>query len=174
MTTKAPTFGRLVAHREFEQLDRLFFRTLAQAMSFLVFMEVGCMAAVLLLDRFFPRLAVRIVSPEAFALLLLGTVSSVLVQSIAIYLRSFKREPFLWQSIGVAALTLLFCRLTVKRMGTMGISLSYLVCTGIIGLVSGWLIFRYWRHTIAETKVDALPLLVMGRDAANPQSPDGR
>lgn len=159
MTTKAPTFGQLVARREFAELDRLFFRTLAQAMSFLVFTSLICMAGVLLLGRFFPRMAVRIVSPQAFALLLLGTVGSVFMQCLAIYLRSFKREPLLWQSVAVAAFTLLLCGLTVKAMGTMGISLSYLACTGVVGAVSAWLIFQSWRHTIAEAEAAALPLV---------------
>lgn len=156
MTTKAPVFGSLVARREYKDLDRLFNRTLLQAMSFLVLMSVCCMLVVMVLSRFFPGLAARLVSPQAFALLLFGTLGSVLVQSIAIYLRSFKREPFLWQSVAVAVLTLLVCRITVRPMGTMGISISYLVCTGGVGVLSAWIIFRGWRRTIAETV--ALPI----------------
>ncbi len=133
ITTKAPVFGSLVARREYKDLDRLFNRTLLQAMSFLIFMSFCCMFAVIVLNRFFPSLAGRLVSPRAFALLLVGTLGSVLVQSIAIYLRSFKREPFLWQSVAVAVLTLLVCRISVRTMGTMGISISYLVIDG-----GGW------------------------------------
>jgi len=154
MTTKAPTFGQLVAHREFRQLDHLFFRTLVQAMSFLFFVSIICMTGILLLDRFFPRLAARLVSPQAFALLLLGTAGSVFVQSIAIYLRSFKREPLLWQSVAVTVLTLLLCWISVERMGTMGVALSYLICTGLIGTISGWLIFSAWRRSLTKGNVE--------------------
>jgi O-antigen/teichoic acid export membrane protein len=153
MTTKAPVFGSLVARREYKDLDRLFNRTLLQAMSFLIFMSFCCMFAVIFLNRFFPSLAGRLVSPRAFALLLVGTLGSVLVQSIAIYLRSFKREPFLWQSVAVAVLTLLVCRISVRTMGTMGISISYLVCTGGVGVLSAWMIFRGWRRAVEETAV---------------------
>jgi len=157
MTTKAPVFGTLVARREFKDLDHLFFRTLLQAMTFLIGMSVCCMGAVFFLDRFSPKLAIRIVSPEPFALLLLGTIGSVLVQSMAIYLRSFKREPFLWQSIAIAGLTLFFCRLTVRNMGTDGISLSYFICTGIFGVLSAWLIFNLWRRLSRREAVVPVP-----------------
>jgi hypothetical protein len=148
MTTKAPVFGSMVARREYDELDRLFFRTLWQAMSFLAVMCAACMGGVMILERYFPHMAARIVSPPAFAIILLGTIGTVYVQSVAIYLRSFKREPLLWQSVLVASLTLLMCRLTVRGMGSMGVSFSYLVGMGIVGLFSGWLIFRNWRNRI--------------------------
>jgi hypothetical protein len=157
MTTKAPVFGSMVARREYDHLDRLFSRTLWQAMSFLVLMCVACMSGVMILERYFPHMAARIVSPPAFAIILLGTIGTVYVQSVAIYLRSFKREPLLWQSVLVASLTLLMCRLTVRGMGSMGISFSYLVGMGIVGLFSGWLIFRNWRHRI-RAQVSLTPL----------------
>ena len=151
MTTKAPTFGGFVARREFRELDLLFKRTLWQAMSFLLVISCASWVAVQVLFYAFPKLAARIVSPFDFALLLIGTAGSVLAQSLAIYMRSFKREPFLWQSVGVAALTLLMCRIMAPGMGNVGIALSYLVCTGILGAASAWLIFYFWRQTITRT-----------------------
>lgn len=150
MTTKAPVFGSMVARREYDNLDRLFFRTLRQAMSFLVLMCLGCMGGLIILERYFPHMAARIVSPLAFAIILLGTIGTVYVQAVAIYLRSFKREPLLLQSVLVASLTLLMCRLTVRGMGSMGISLSYFLGMGVIGMFTGWLIFRNWRYRIRE------------------------
>lgn len=159
ITTKAPTFGQLVAQRKFAELDTLFFRTLRQSTWFLLLLCAGFMGAVVLIDLYIPKLATRIVGAEAFALILLGTVGSVLVQGIAIYLRSFKREPLLWQSVVVALVTLLLCRLTVRSWGTMGVSLSYLVCTGIMGLTWGWIVFRNWRAQLREEGTN-VPTLV--------------
>lgn len=159
MTTKAPQFGQLVAQQKFVELDRVFFRTLRQAMGFLLLVVACCMVSVVMLERFFPKLAVRIVCPRAFAVLLLGTIGSVLVQSMAIYLRSFKREPFLVQSVMVAALTLLFSRLMVKTMGIMGISFSYFICTGGIGLAAAVLIFHSWRSGTASANSDGVPVV---------------
>jgi hypothetical protein len=155
MTTKAPSFGQLAARREFAQLDNLFFRTLRQASSLLGLMAAGCIAAVVLLERLWPRLGARLVPPRVFALLLLGTVGGALVQAMAIYLRSFKREPFLWQSAAVAGLTLLGATATARNMGVMGVAWSYFVCSGIVGPVSAVVIFQAWRRALARGRAPA-------------------
>jgi hypothetical protein len=159
VTTKAPRFGELVAQRRYLQLDQVFFLALRQASSFLFLLLLGAMLAMILLHRGWPHLATRMVSPWVFAVLLAGTMSSVPVQAMAIYLRSFKREPFLWQSLAVATLTLVSSRALVKSMGSMGISLSYLLCTGLFGLVSATVIFRSWRHGLVRPEVQSTPLL---------------
>jgi hypothetical protein len=150
MTTKAPSFGQLAARREFARLDELFFRTLRQASSLLGLMVGGCMAVVMLLQRLSPKLAARLVAPRVFGLLLLATVGSALVQAIAIYLRSFKREPFLWQSLAVASLTLMGAAATAASMGVLGVAWSYFVCSGIVGPVSAAVIFRAWRRGLTR------------------------
>ncbi len=155
MTTKAPAFGQLAARREFARLDELFFQTLRQASSLLGLMAAGCMAGVVLLERLSPGLGARLVAPRVFGLLLLGTVGGALVQSMAIYLRSFKREPFLWQSVTVAALTLLGAGATAGTMGATGVAWSYFVCSGIVGPVSAAVIFQSWRRGLARGEVPA-------------------
>jgi len=64
------------------------------------------------------------------------------VQSMAIYLRSFKREPFLVQSIVIAFSTVILALLAAKTWSIVGVSLSYFACTGIIGLIYGIVVFR--------------------------------
>jgi hypothetical protein len=151
MSTKASPFGQLIAQGRIDDLNRLFKSSLRQSISVLLLLDAACMAGVLVLHRWVPHLAQRIVSPSAFALLLLATLGTAIVQSQAIYLRSFKREPFLGQSMAVAILTLSFCFLTVKQMGPIGVSLGYLICAGAIGLVSGTIIQRSWTRKIAST-----------------------
>ena len=142
MSTKATPFGQMIARGEFQQLRGLFFRTLRQALSLLVAMAVACELAVLALQHLFPRLAARMASPQIFVLLLLTSLSVFIVESMAIYLRSFKREPFLVQSIVVAVATVIFAVLAAKAWGIAGVAFSYFVCTGFIGLVYGMVVFR--------------------------------
>ena len=146
MCTKATPFGHMIARHELGRLEALFFHTLRQALSLLVLAAAVCQFAVAALQYQFPRLALRIVAPQVFALLLLTGVSSFVVQSLAIYLRSFRREPFLVQSIVVAALTTLLSLVTVKRWGIAGVTASYLLCTGVIGLVLAAAAFRSWHN----------------------------
>jgi hypothetical protein len=103
-----------------------------------------CELAVVALQHLFPRVAARMVSPQIFVLLLLASVSIFVVQSMAVYLRSFKREPFLVQSVVIAISTVFFSLLTVKTWGTAGAAFIFLFCTGIFGLISGTVIFHRW------------------------------
>jgi hypothetical protein len=67
---------------------------------------------------------------------------------MAIYLRSFKREPFLGQSMVIATLSLVLSLLTVRAFGITGISLSYFLCTGIVGTILAASIFRSTQATM--------------------------
>jgi hypothetical protein len=153
MSTKAASFGQMIARSELPQLKRLFFRTLRQSLIVLVAISVGCEAGVLALHYLLPRLAARMASPQIFALLLLTSMSGFVVQSMAIYLRSFRREPFLGQSIVIATLSLVLSLLTVRAFGVTGISLSYFLCTGIVGTMLAASIFRSTQATmVAEMR----------------------
>jgi len=148
MSTKATPFGQLVARADFQQLGRLFSRTLRKALILLVLLAAMCEGATVAVQYWSPGLSAWMVSPKIFVLLLLTAVSGFVVQSMAIYLRSFKREPFLVQSVVIAALSVLLSLLTVKAFGTTGIALSYFLCTGIVGLILAVTIFRSWHEVI--------------------------
>jgi hypothetical protein len=152
MSTKAAPFGQMIARGELHQLTGLFFRTLRQSLIVLVGISAACEVGVIALQHAFPRFAARMASPRIFALLLLTSVSAFIVQSMAIYLRSFKREPFLVQSIVIAALSTLSSLMTVRAFGATGIALSYFLCTGIVGMIFAATIFRSW-HGATEARL---------------------
>jgi len=68
MSTKAASFGQMIARGELQQLKGLFFRTLRQSLVVLVGISAACEASVLALHYLFPRLAARMASPQVFAL----------------------------------------------------------------------------------------------------------
>jgi hypothetical protein len=142
ISTKATPFGQMIAREDFQHLRRLFSHTLRQALILLVILAAICEAATVALQYWSPQLSARLVSPTIFLLLLLTAISGFVVQSMAIYLRSFKREPFLAQSIIIAALSVLLSLLGVRAFGMPGIAMSYFLCTGIVGMISGTTIFR--------------------------------
>ncbi len=135
MSTKSTPYGNLIARGQFGALDRLFFRTLWQSLTVIAILVLVCMGGILWLQTGAPRLASRMLPPKFFALLLLTAVSSFVVQSLAIYLRAHKREPFLGQSLAVAAVTIAGAALLVPRWGLDGAALTYFVASGTIGLV---------------------------------------
>jgi len=150
MSTKATPFGQMIARGEFDRLDRLFFRTLWQSLAVLTVAAGACEVGLIGLGRFFPQFAARIVSPGIFALILVTTLAVYVVQSLAVYLRAHKNEPFLWQSVGVACLTCGALFLLVPRWGISGVAASYLLCTGVVGLSSAVAIFRARRKVRLE------------------------
>jgi hypothetical protein len=154
ISTKATPFGQLVAMKDFITLDRLFFRTLWQSVAVLGGLIVVCMGAILAIQEFFPGLATRMVSPQLFVLLLITAMSTLIVQSEAIYLRSYKEEPLLWQATAVAVLTSIGAYLVAPRWGIAGACIVYFVCSGVIGVVAATLIFRAKRRSRRESRAE--------------------
>ena len=134
ISTKATPFGRLIAERQFQGLDRLFLRTLGQSLAVFSVIALAACSMSSLLPVFAPHLAQRMVSPQLFAFLVLAAGANCVVQSMAILLRSFKSEPFLMQSLVVASLTLALAALTARRWGNAGVTLTYLAATTGVGL----------------------------------------
>jgi hypothetical protein len=156
ITTKATPFGRLIAARQFQGLDRLFLRALGQALTAfaLIALVADCGAALLTVVA--PHLAARMVSPELFAVLVLAAGANCVVQSLGTLLRSFKQEPFLVQSTVIATLTLLLAALTARRWGNTGVTFGYLAVSAGIGLPSALTIFlRARREYLAESPLAA-------------------
>ncbi len=155
-STKTTPFGRLIARGEFRGLDTLFLRTLSRSLAVFGIMAVAACAMAMAMAIWFPRLAARMVSPQIFALLVFAAGTNCVVQSLAILLRSFKREPFLMQSLGVATLTLLLVALTAPRWGIAGAACSYLFTTTGIALPSAVAIFvRVRRGYLAMNAITA-------------------
>jgi hypothetical protein len=162
ITTKATPFGRSIATRQFQALDRLFLRTLGQTLTAFAMIALAAACGAALLSVIAPKLAARMVSQELFALLVLAAGANCVVQSLGTFLRSFKREPFLVQSMAVAALTLLLAVLTAPRWGNTGVTLGYLAVSVGIGLPSALTIFLRARREY----LTASPLAVNESEAA--------
>jgi len=73
-----------------------------------------------------------------------------IVQSEAIYLRAHKREPFLMQSILIAAATAASVTFFAKTSGTLGAAAASFVVLGVCGTASATTIFfskrRSWGY----------------------------
>jgi hypothetical protein len=148
ITPKAAPFGQLVKRGRLPELDAIFFKTLKQATALLLLLVAICFAAVLGVQSYLPKMAVRMGTPSIFALLLCAAVSGFLVQSMAVYLRSFKREPYLAQSIGVAGLTGVGILLTASRWGSMSVAVIYFAVSAAVGLPWAAAIFHAQRKLL--------------------------
>ncbi len=142
---KAAPFGQLIKFGRLQELDTLFFRTLKQSLALLLILSVSCLAAVMGAQHVFPRIAARMETPAIFVLLLFAAIGSFAMQGMAVYLRSFKREPYLVQSIAVSAITLIGALLIVPRWGSAAVAIIYFTANGVVGPLWAIAIFHAQR-----------------------------
>jgi hypothetical protein len=144
MSTKASPFGVLVARRQWQALDTLFFKTFRQSLLVMVVGSVVVYACVSMLNyRGYP-FSRRLLNPLPFAFLLLSAMINHVAFCEAQYLRSHKAEPFLWLSITTGITTGASTFLLAKPFSAFGVSAGYLMCC-TVALIIGTKIFFHKR-----------------------------
>jgi hypothetical protein len=79
-------------------------------------------------------------------------MSIFVAQAEAIYLRAYKSEPFLLQSIVVGVLTCGAALALTPIWGMTGAAVTYFLCSGLVGLVSATMVFQR-RTRISQIEV---------------------
>jgi len=154
MMTKASPFGAMVARSQFAELDKLFFRTLLQSTILLTAGVIGFFFVLLIAGHNYPKFAMRVLPPWAFALLLLGTIVNHVVCSLALYLRAHKQEPFLMQAVISAIIIGCLTFLLGKYYGANAVVVGLFVQGVLFGLPYAIYIFvtkkREWHNARLE------------------------
>ena len=159
VATKSAPFGRLVALRDWAQMDRLFFPCLWQSAGVLILGGGLFWSAALYLHHIHSPISARLLAPLPMGLLLLAAVVNHVVAAEAIYLRAHKQEPFLMISLLGGTLVALSSYVLGRLFGSVGMMIGYLSITLVIGLGLGTSIFiqkrRQW-HQDLPTEPDAV------------------
>jgi len=158
MNTKASPFGALVARREFDQLDRIFFRTLKQSTALLVFGSCLFLLLLYAYGHYVPRFTTRLLPLWAVALMLIGGVINHIVYSQALYLRAHKEEPFLLQAVLSAILISSLTFILGKYYGADAIVVGLSLQGFLFGFPYATYIFvtkrRKWHNPSRRDKVE--------------------
>lgn len=141
VNTKGPQFGNLTAMKRYQELDRLFFRTLIQSTLILTLGAAVLLLGVVWLQNDGNPLHTRILPIFPFSLLLLTTVLNHIVFAEAAYLRSHKQEPFMWLSIAVGLSVGLIVLIFGRQYGATGMMIGYLGVSLVISFGGGTWIF---------------------------------
>lgn len=141
ITTKAPTFGRLVATGQTKALDALFARGLAQSFGFLLLVVVSVWLFLLYLSTTASPYAARVLSPPLFFLLGLVCLANHVVFAQAAYLRAHKQEPFMVLSVLNGIVTAILVILLVPPFAAAGAVYSYTATAVLIGLGGGTIVY---------------------------------
>jgi hypothetical protein len=133
-----------------DELDHLFFKTLRQSTALIAAGAGMAFAIVVFLNHYIPSIGRRMVSEPVFLVLLMTTVCNHVVQSEALYLRSYKKEPFLFMSVSIAVVMALCSWYGARIFGALGVAASYFAFSGVAALMCGSAIFilsrRKWRQ----------------------------
>jgi O-antigen/teichoic acid export membrane protein len=149
ITTKAPTFGRLIAMGNRLELDKLFFRSLVQSLAILLGGVCAISAIFWYLNFIGSPYGLRVLPPKLFYVLFLVCLTQHVVLAEAAYLRAHKQEPFLIVSIVSGLVTAALASQLIPRFGTTGAVISYATVALLIGFCGGTAVFiskrRSWR-----------------------------
>lgn len=132
--TKVPQFGRLIASKQYDELDRLWRQTF-MVTSGILLTGVGVILIVVLTLHFVsPTLAERLAEPFPTTLLLMAAIASHVVQCEAAYLRAHKREPLLIPGILSGILSGLVIWTLGRAYGVSGAAFGYFFVMTFISL----------------------------------------
>lgn len=141
ITTKAPTFGQLVATNQRKRLDALFFRALIQSFSFLFACVICVLLGLSYLSIIMSPYAERVLPLSLFSFLCLICLARHIVFAEASYLRAHKQEPFMLLSVVVGITTASLSILFIPPLGSAGAVYSYTFTCLLISLIGGSTIF---------------------------------
>jgi hypothetical protein len=141
ISTRVPTFSGLIAERRFAEVDRLFARSLRQALAFAGVLALGLVGGLVLVTVVHHPISARIVGPGAFLALVAAALANLVASSEAAYLRAYKQDPFLGISLLTAVLVTGGAVAAARWFGTTGVALAYLAVMSTVMLGGGHVIF---------------------------------
>jgi len=146
INTKAAPFGAMIARREYDSLDRLFFRSAWQSLLLALLGSVTVWLGVLLLNYRHVPFAQRVLSPLPLAFLLISMCLNQVVNSWALYMRAHKQEKFLALSVAGAVCLTLSTYFLGRRYGALGMTCGQLVIGLTLGIGLGGRTFAKYRR----------------------------
>ncbi len=155
ITTRVPTFSRMIAKKEFKKLDILFNKTLKQS-GILNATALFAFFSIVFAIRYFgirvegQNISERFLDNLPMLFLTITIFLNHIVGAWATYMRCHKKEPLIVQSVVMAV----FCTLSTfflgHSFGVMGMTLGYLILN-IVGFIWVYIIYiskkRAWHLT---------------------------
>ncbi|MBV5330027.1 MAG: hypothetical protein JZU65_20770 [Chlorobium sp.] len=98
MNSRSPEFGKFVAFKKWDELDRLFSRTMIYSVIVAIIGAFICLSCIWYLQEYY-TIGQRFLPASQAAMLLVATVATVIIYGFATYLRAHKQEPLLMVSL---------------------------------------------------------------------------
>jgi O-antigen/teichoic acid export membrane protein len=125
--TKAPRMGKLIAQKDYDGLDRLFFPALKQTLVLSVAVALALDFGVFLLWRSGSPYAPRVLEPWSFAFLSASAICYSFTVCLGLYLRAHKTEPLMALSVINAIVIAVSAAVLARPFGANGMALLLFV-----------------------------------------------
>jgi hypothetical protein len=154
---RVPTFGHLVARRDWAELDRVFGRVFLQSA------VVAAATGAAVWGLFFAlwaagyELGGRVLPPFPLGLLLANVVVQTMVHALSSYLRAHKMDPFLWLFVALGVVMLIALLTFGRAYGSVGMAAALLTLNATICLGGGAVVFVRCRRAWHADPIAPLP-----------------
>lgn len=145
LQTRSPEFGKLIAHKKWQELDTSFNQILKQAMIVsVVFSAIAVMVIYGL--QLYTTIGTRFLPVLQATIFLAAVCGNVIINGWAIYMRAHKQEPMLVQSIIGAVLIGASTLFLGMKYSSMGMAVGYCLITLIYGIPSTYLCLKRFKE----------------------------
>ncbi|QMU28959.1 polysaccharide biosynthesis protein [Adhaeribacter radiodurans] len=134
VNTKIPTFSVLIAKKEFEELDRIFFKSALQSLVVVTAASFTLITVIYLLHRFDISISTRFLPINLLVILGFINILNQFTFCQAIYLRAHKKEPFLLNSVVGSILTGISTYVAGRYFGVEAVVMMYFLLNLVVGL----------------------------------------
>ncbi len=133
ITIKSPLFGRLIAEKENQLLDKTFFSALVKSYWFMF-----CACSILIIVLFvvkakYPLYYSRVIPAKYFLILLVASIINHFINSAAYYLRAYKEEKLMYPSIFMSLFITGSAFILIPLYGGLGAVLAYFFGIVLVG-----------------------------------------
>ncbi|WP_146153497.1 polysaccharide biosynthesis protein [Adhaeribacter arboris] len=134
VNTKIPVFSVLIAKKEFEELDRIFFKAAIQSLVVVAFASFTLVAVIYFLQSLDISISTRFLPIKLLAILGFINILNQITFCQAIYLRAHKKEPFLLNSVVGSILTGISTYVAGRYFGVETVVVMYFLLNLVVGL----------------------------------------
>ena len=142
ISTKVPTWGILIAKKEYLELDRNFYKASGISILVIVFGALLILMIVYGLNYYQHPLAQRMLAPLPTLLFLLGAIGVQVSQCFSSYLRAHKKEPLMLLGVSVGLTAGLLVWILGSKYGPLGAGASFF----LVILLSLPIVFKIWKR----------------------------
>ena len=151
VSTRSVTYGIHVSRRDYASLDRIALRATLQGMAVATCAGLTAVVGYLVAQHVSPDQANRVLPLSGLAMLIVGTIGGIGVNSVGEYLRAHKAEPYLRVNLILAVLVTISHVIFAKFFNANAMAIAFVLVTTLVGWPLAAQVFlakrREWRQT---------------------------